>query len=120
VAAICTLHRNIRGQIGQRTYGVICQTGDAGLFDYICGVEVSELESIPAGLAGLRIPERRYAVFSHRDHVSRIRGAFHTIFNKWLPNSGYELAAAPVFERYLETFDPHTGIGGIEIWVPVK
>jgi AraC family transcriptional regulator len=29
-------------------------------------------------------------------------------------------ADAPNFERYDETFDPATGNGGFEIWVPVK
>jgi AraC family transcriptional regulator len=29
------------------------------------------------------------------------------------------VADAPNFERYEETFDPATGNGGLEIWVPV-
>jgi AraC family transcriptional regulator len=31
-----------------------------------------------------------------------------------------EMADGPVFELYLETFDPQTGTGGIEIWVPIE
>jgi AraC family transcriptional regulator len=30
------------------------------------------------------------------------------------------MADGPVFELYLETFDPQTGMGGIEIWIPIK
>jgi len=30
------------------------------------------------------------------------------------------MADAPTFERYDETFDPLTGNGGFEIWVPIK
>jgi hypothetical protein len=30
------------------------------------------------------------------------------------------VADAPNFERYGESFDPVTGNGGLEIWVPVK
>jgi AraC family transcriptional regulator len=29
-------------------------------------------------------------------------------------------ADAPMFERYDETFDPRTGLGGVELWVPIK
>ena len=29
-------------------------------------------------------------------------------------------ADAPNFERYDEKFDPSTGDGGLEIWIPVK
>jgi len=37
-----------------------------------------------------------------------------------LPASGLKAADAPNFERYGETFDPATGNGGFEIWVPVR
>jgi AraC family transcriptional regulator len=39
---------------------------------------------------------------------------------RWLPASGLKLADAPNFERYDDNFDPLTGNGGLEIWVPVK
>jgi AraC family transcriptional regulator len=100
-------------------YGVISETGAPGTFDYLCGIEVTDLASIPAGLVGLRIPPQKYAVFTHRDHISKIRNNFHAIFDQWLPNAGYKRAKAPVFERYDERFDPRTGLGVVEIWVPV-
>src|SRR5438105_2014185 len=68
----------------------------------------------------VRIPEQRYAVFTHSDHVSTIRRTVNTIWNQWLPASGLKAADAPFFERYDENFDPLTGNGGLEIWVPVK
>jgi AraC family transcriptional regulator len=37
-----------------------------------------------------------------------------------LPSSGFKAADAPSFERYDETFDPVTGDGGFEIWVPIS
>jgi AraC family transcriptional regulator len=37
-----------------------------------------------------------------------------------LPGSGHIPADAPVFERYDERFDGRTGMGGFEIWVPIK
>jgi AraC family transcriptional regulator len=111
---------NIPGQIGRTAYGVCCNSDDEGNFDYICGVEVSDFSELPANFSRVRIPEQRYAVFSHRDHISTIRRTINTIWSKWLPESAHEAADAPDFERYGEEFDPRTGMGGVEIWIPIK
>lgn len=111
---------NVPGQVGGFTYGVCYNTDDAGQFDYIAGVEVADFTALPKDFARLRISEQQYAVFMHEGHVSAVRGTFMAIFNDWLPKSGYQFADAPLFERYDERFDPRTGTGGFEIWVPVK
>jgi AraC family transcriptional regulator len=85
---------HIPGQIGRTAYGVICNTGYASNADYVCGVEVSDFSRLPPEFSRLRIPEQRYAVFFHRDHVSTIRRTWFTIWNKWLPESGHEVADA--------------------------
>jgi AraC family transcriptional regulator len=111
---------HIPGQVGRATYGVLCNGDDAGNMDYICGVEVSDFARVPNEFARLRIPEQRYAVFFHDGHISTIRQVWNTIWNKWLPESGYKTTAGPEFERYDERFNPATGEGGFEIWIPVK
>jgi AraC family transcriptional regulator len=111
---------NIPGRIGKVAYGVCCNGDDAGNFDYIAGVEVSDFSDLPREFSTVRIPEQRYAVFTHRDHISGIRRTVNTIWNQWLPGSGLKAADAPNFERYDEKFDPLTGNGGLEIWVPIK
>lgn len=111
---------HIPGQVGDTAYGVCCNSDDAGNFDYLCGVEVADFSRLPAEWNRIRIPEHRYAVFFHSDHISTIRRTCNTIWNKWLPDSGLEQADAPDFERYDERFDPRTGMGGVEIWVPIK
>lgn len=111
---------HIPTQVGRTTYGVVCNSDDAGNIEYISGVEVSDFSKAPAELSRLRIPEQRYAVFTHRDHIASIRQTWFTIFNKWLPESGFKLEEGPEFERYGETFDPRTGSGGFEIWIPIK
>lgn len=111
---------DIPGRIGKVAYGVCCNGDDAGNFDYIAGVEVSDFSDLPREFAKVRIPEQRYAVFTHGDHISTIRRTVNTIWNHWLPASGLKAADAPSFERYDENFDPRTGNGGLEIWVPVK
>jgi AraC family transcriptional regulator len=104
----------------QVAYGVCCNGDDAGNFDYIAGVEVADFSDLPRRFGRIRIPEQRYAVFTHADHVASIRRTVNTIWNQWLPGSGLKAADAPNFERYDEKFDPATGNGGFEIWVPVK
>jgi AraC family transcriptional regulator len=111
----------VPGQVGGgTTYGVCCNADDEGNFDYIASVEVSDFSGLPAEFARLRIPPQRYAVFSHREHVSTIRRTVHTIWSKWLPESGHQAVDAPNFERYGEEFDGRTGTGGLEIWIPIK
>src|SRR5947209_9416321 len=111
---------HIPGRVGAVAYGVCCNGDDAGNFDYIAGVEVSDFSDLPREFSRVRIPEHKYAVFSHHDHVSTIRRTINTIWNHWLPASGFKAADAPNFERYDENFDPLTGNGGLEIWIPVK
>ncbi len=112
---------HVPNQVGGRVaYGVRCNSDDAGNMDYICGVEVSDFSDVPPEFARIRLPPRRYLVFTHRDHISQIRRTWHTIWNSWLPESGHEVADAPDFERYGESFDSVRGTGGVEIWIPLK
>jgi AraC family transcriptional regulator len=111
---------NIPGQIGRTAYGVCCNSDDEGNFDYVCGVEVSDFSGLPPELTRVRLPAQRYAVFQHRDHISTIRRTVNTIWSKWLPESKYEAADAPSFERYGEEFDGRSGNGGLEFWIPIK
>jgi AraC family transcriptional regulator len=119
---------NIPGQVfvgggakGWRTFGVCYNMDDNGSFDYLAGVEVSGFSSdLPAEFARLRIPSQRYAIFTHREHVSTIHMVGMTIWTKWLPASGYEAVDAPFFEYYGEEFDGRTGMGGFQMWIPIK
>jgi AraC family transcriptional regulator len=111
---------NITGQVGWTAYGVRHNCDEDSNFDYTAGVEVASFSQLPPEFGRVRIPAQRYAVFSHADHVSAIRRTIVTIWNKWLPESGLQVADAPDFERYGESFDPRTGIGGLEIWIPIK
>ncbi|OCK60790.1 AraC family transcriptional regulator [Bradyrhizobium sp. LMTR 3] len=110
---------DIPNRVGKVAYGVCCNGDDSG-FDYIAGVEVADFSDLPREFARVRIPEHKYAVFTHAEHISTIRRTVNTIWNHWLPASGMKAADAPSFERYDEKFDPATGNGGLEIWIPVK
>lgn len=110
----------VPGQVGMNTYGVCWNFKEGTGFDYLTGVEVSDAKSLPAGFSQITLQPQRYAIFSHREHVSSIPKTIETIWNRWLPDAGLQAVQAPCFERYTEQFDPKTGMGGIEIWVPIK
>jgi len=111
---------DIPDRLGQVAYGVCCNGDDSGNFDYVAGVEVSDFSRLPLEFQRVRIPEQKYAVFTHGEHISTIRRTIGTIWTHWLPASGLKAADAPSFERYDQQFDSVTGNGGLEIWVPVK
>jgi len=111
---------NLAGQIGSETYGVSHNFEGSDSFKYIAGVEVSHFAALPDGFETVHIRRQRYAVFQHAQHVSMLRRTHYTIWNKWLPDSGKLIADAPNFERYDKQFDPMTGTGPIEVWVPVE
>jgi AraC family transcriptional regulator len=81
---------------------------------------VANFSWLSSDLNRVRIAPQKYAVFSHREHISTIRSTWSTIWNKWLPESGHEPVDAPDFERYGDDFDSRTGNGGFEIWVPIR
>ena len=115
----------IPGQIGRTTYGVCWQAADSAEIEYLSGVEVSTFAGMPDDFTVVSLPPAKYAVFPHRAHVSRLYETCDAI-SKWLPESGHQSAAAvdaetpAFFERYSEEFDPQTGMGGMEVWVPLQ
>ncbi len=110
----------IDGQISKIAYGVVHNPDDTGGCDYMCGVAVREFPSHPKEFTRLRIPPQTYAVFEHRDHISAIPNTWKAIWEHGLADFGYKASDGPVFERYDEKFDGRTGVGGLEIWIPVK
>jgi AraC family transcriptional regulator len=111
---------HVQNQAGRVAYGVICNTDDAGNYEYICGIEVTEFPSHPAEFTRLRIGPQTYAVFEHREHISAIAITWKSIWNQGLSDAGYQAADSPALERYGEEFDGRTGLGGVELWVPIK
>ncbi|MEM7446206.1 MAG: GyrI-like domain-containing protein, partial [Pseudomonadota bacterium] len=111
---------NIPGQVGQKTYGVCCNADDGGSFDYIAAVEVDSFDDLPKDFRRLRIEPQRYAVFEHKENISSLHDTVHTIWNHALEEAGLTVANSPDFELYDDRFDPKTGNGGLEVWIPIK
>jgi AraC family transcriptional regulator len=113
----------VPGQLSGATYGV-CFPLSSG-FDYMAAVEVSSASGLPESFSTSTIPAQRYAVFPHRDHVSKLYETCDAIEREWLPNSGHQLARGAdgtpcFFERYGTSFNPFVGAGDVEVWVPIK
>jgi len=104
---------------GGVTYGVVWNGDDERTTDYLTAVEVSDFADLPDELSRLRVPAGRYVVWEHAGHITEIRSVWRTVWGEWAPRSGVKLADAPFFERYPASFDPVTGEGGFEIWLPV-
>lgn len=111
---------NIPKQVGQTAYGVCYNFDQEGNFDYLAGVEVKDIIDLPDEFKSLRLAEQKYSVFTHKDHVASIRQTISAIWSQWFPTSGYQATSAPSFERYGPEFNGETGLGGLEIWVPVE
>lgn len=109
----------VANQVSSESYGLCCNPEEDGSFEYIAGVEVSGINGLSPELRYFKVPTQRYGVLRHLGHVSTIHQTFFTIFNYWLPESGYPLADAPEFEQYSADFDPSLGQGYVDIWVPL-
>src|SRR3954462_2995608 len=66
-------------------WGVTGSFGGTHGFEYITGVEVSDLDKVPAKFRRLTIPAQRYAIFVHNGHVSKIHETMYAIKKEWLP-----------------------------------
>jgi AraC family transcriptional regulator len=116
----------IPGRVGHTTYGVCLNpTNGAVGIDYLSGVEVSCPTGLPDDLGVVTIPAQPYAVFVHRGNVSQLRDSLDAIWQKRLPESGYEVGFASAespafFERYTDRFDSRTASGEVELWIPIK
>ncbi len=105
-------------EVGGVTWGLMRDADDSS-FDYMACVEVKSIDGLPRELTRIRVDGQRYAVFDHSGHVTALVATFAAIWRKWLPESGLRPVEAPQFERYGPGFDPMTGMGDIQVWIPV-
>jgi AraC family transcriptional regulator len=112
---------HLKDEVGNAAYGVVSGMSSGNGFHYTSGVEVKDASDLPEDFETIAVPARRYAVFGHSGHVSKLSETVTTIWRDWLPRSGHEHAGKPdLLERYGEDFDPETGMGGMEVWIPIK
>ena len=117
----------VPGGVGRDAYGVVLTppAGGGADFTYVCGVEVSDPSLAPAELHRLSIPAYRQARFVHEGPVAELPATIDAAM-AWLARSGLAIDAAArpdvpgLVEWYGASFDPATGRGDMEVWVPVR
>jgi len=111
----------IPGQVGGMTaYGVMWNPNPGCGFDYLAGVAVSDPSKLPQEFTAAPIPAGRFIVFPYSGHVSKLGELLDTIWQKWVPIAAVEIAQSPSFEKYSEEYNPQSGMGGMEIWLPLQ
>lgn len=120
----------LAGRIGEDDYGVVythpaarasaAASADDERQDYLCGAQVDPTARQPDDMVILRVPAGSYAVFVHDGHVSALADTWAAIWNHALEGAGLRAKDGPVLERYSTAFDPLSGMGGMEVWVPVE
>lgn len=101
-------------------YGISYDTTMGEGFRYLAGYATALGAAVPAGMTLLKVPPGNYAVFVHDGHVSQIHQTMPSIFDSGLPDVGLTARAAPEVEIYDNRFDPKTGLGPVELWIPVE
>lgn len=97
-------------------------------FDYLAAAPVKEVRDLPDGWTTVKLPAQRYAVFAHEGPVSQLNETVERVMAEWLPQSGQgqPVKQSPAgeylqfLEHYGKDYDPETGTGDIELWVPVR
>lgn len=119
-----TFMRVLVGEIRHRVPGIPFSIStdlrDDLTFAYVTAVEVTKVEDITPPLTSVHIPARRWAVFHHTGHVSTIPATYAAIWDYGFHDQGLIVDEAASMERHCATFDPRTGEGGVEIWMPIK
>jgi len=118
----------IPGQVGNEAYGVVFDGKENECdFEYLTGVAVSTLNGLGPEFARMSVPAQKYAMFPHRDHVSKLRNTIEALVKTWLLQAQAKgVTATPppgqpwMIEYYGKDFDPKTGMGTMEVWFPVK
>ena len=115
---------NVPHRRGAHTLGLCIDADGAAesepTFTYVAAVEVDRLVDVPEGMIALTVPDKTYAVLTHRGHLSRLPDTVRRVWGHWLPASGFRLVRAPDFELYdPERWDAITGEGEVDLYVPI-
>lgn len=111
---------SVPGQVTNVAYGICSATGEEeACIDYSCAVEIEAGAPTPAGLVRIMLEPHTYRVFPHDGHVSELHQTYVRALGTFHPDDEWECAQTPDIERYSTAFNPETGFGGMEIWIPL-
>jgi predicted transcriptional regulator YdeE/DNA-binding transcriptional MerR regulator len=113
----------IKNETGEVAIG-LCITPEFlspdGSFEYVAGLPVSKVEDVPQGFVVREVPEYTYAVFAHTGDLEGLGKTYEYIYETWLPQSGYQLAAKLDFEYYDDDFKNFSSDSIFYIYVPIE
>jgi predicted transcriptional regulator YdeE/DNA-binding transcriptional MerR regulator len=113
----------IENETGDAAIGLCITPEDepiGGGFEYVAGFPVTKAENVPQDFVVRQVPEFTYAVFGHRGDLPSLGKKYKYIYETWLPQSGYKLAAKLDFEYYDEDFKNFTADSVFYIYVPIE
>jgi len=108
---------------GEAAIGLCITPEDAPVedgFEYVAGFPVSKVENVPEGFVVRHVPEYTYAVFAHKGDLPSLSKTYEYIYETWLPQSGYKLAAKVDFEYYNEDFKDFAPDSIFYIHIPIE
>lgn len=87
---------------------------------HLCAFEVNDLNDIPEGMIGKRIPQGRYAKFVHMGPSNRSYETFNYIYGTWLPNTESNMRSFDYYTVH-ESKNAQPKISSpTEIFIPLK
>lgn len=113
----------IENETGEAAIGLCITPEDAeedGAFEYVAGFPVSAVGNVPEGFVVRHVPEYTYAVFAHQGDLPSLAKTYEYIYETWLPQSSYQLAAKLDFEYYNEDFKDFAPDSIFYIYVPIE
>lgn len=91
-----------------------------GAFEYVAGLPVTEAEDVPEDFVVRHVPDYTYAVFAHKGDMPSLGKTYEYIYQTWLPQSGYKLAANIDFEYYDADFKDFSPDSVFYIYLPIE
>ncbi|MBN2368424.1 AraC family transcriptional regulator [Candidatus Woesearchaeota archaeon] len=98
-------------------YGVCVMTNKVD-FDYIACVESDDKP--PEGMVKKAIPKSKYAVFTHKGHVSNIGKTWDYAYKEWLPRSNFKYNNEGLDFEYYDDRYTDDEKNENDIYIPIK
>ena len=106
------------GQVGDVAWGVIFGADVNGKFKYMTAVQVDNFSPVPSELERLTISAQTYNVFEHRGNLDQLAETIGQICRTGVFHAPVFADQVGMMEYYGPKFDPMTGTGDMEVWVP--
>lgn len=105
---------------GPNTVLGICLPGENGAYDYLIGVNATEVTK-QENLETITLPETDWVIFKAVGKVpDAIRTTYQEIYESFFPSTPYSPKNLPEFESYPLDMDPMSENHITEIWIPIN